>query len=474
LHFVITLSQQAVTNEGTVITDPQVFAYKALPADITAMQLSASYFPVDGEITCQAGTGFVSSAALAPVYTLGTGILANASADGKVYVSEIDGTWHRAFETDAGFEIGFLNGPVTTNDGTYNYTTVWQTPLVGTNSVYMSSWQPVGLLSSFSYTNYKIILSDAADDAVFQAATNITFGDDLTQAMRIRGNTTNTFITVDQTDVNNFMTAMTVFMFASDFSYYDRYDITSNGDLYNAVYFRDINGIHYLIGTNSSIIEAYQILASDGGVISGDEGSTGDVTIRCWGYSLDGHDFYVLRLGESDTLVFDPTTNQWADWVSPNRTNWRAHVGGNWVGMSADTLARGFGSDVVAGDDVTGTLWVLDPTAGRDDRTDSSSDPFDRVVTGGVQLTGRDTVPCGAVTIDLALGNPSQSGATITLAISDDLGNNWVSCGAQIVAADDFGSTVEWRSLGTMKAPGRVFRLTDNGATVRIGGANLR
>jgi len=214
----------------------------------------------------------------------------------------------------------------------------------------------------------------------------------------------------------------------------------------------------------------YAILSSQGS----DEVVDDSLRLRVWTYSLDGHDFYVLRVGATETLVYDLTTGQWSSWFSPERTNWRAHVGCNWVGMGAITFVNNFGTDVVAGDDVTGVLWILDPTTGRDDRTTTGADPFNRVVTGGVNISGRETVPCGAVTLDLAVGNPTQTGAVITLEISDDLANSWVGCGSVTVPTGTYNTVVEWRGLGLIKAPGRLFRFTDDGASVRIGGANLR
>jgi hypothetical protein len=46
----------------------------------------------------------------------------------------------------------------------------------------------------------------------------------------------------------------------------------------------------------------------------------------------------------------------------------------NWVGMTG-TLAN-FGADIVAGDDSTGVLWILDPNVALDDRTDTGTDAF--------------------------------------------------------------------------------------------------
>ena len=43
-------------------------------------------------------------------------------------------------------------------------------------------------------------------------------------------------------------------------------------------------------------------------------GRPGNPRLRDWTFSLDGHDFYVLRLGDDLTLVYDATTEQWVDW----------------------------------------------------------------------------------------------------------------------------------------------------------------
>lgn len=197
--------------------------------------------------------------------------------------------------------------------------------------------------------------------------------------------------------------------------------------------------------------------------------------LRVWGYRLDGHAHYCLRVGASETLVYDLTTKQWASWKSPARDNWRAHVGQNWVGMSSDTFANGFGSDVVAGDDATNVLWILDPTAGQDDNPSTGNpEPFTRMVAGGIPLDGREVAQCNAVTLDLSLGSPVLDGATITLETSDDKGKSWVDHGAVTITADVNDDVVEWRGLGLMRAPGRIFRITDNGATVRLGAADMR
>lgn len=237
----------------------------------------------------------------------------------------------------------------------------------------------------------------------------------------------------------------------------------------------------YIVGVTDLvyIFTPYESASEDGVPPDDGVGEPGleDTTInlRVWGFSLDGHDFYVLKLGPSETLVYDLTTGQWSSWASPGMDSWRANIGQNWVGMGFDTFQTyGYNSDVIAGDAGSGTLWILDPTVGRDDRSTVDSDSFNRIVTGGVRVMGRETIPCGAVTLDLSVGNPTQLNATITLEISDDAGNTWVSCGSKDVLAGDFNTTVEWRSLGLIKAPGRIFKITDTGTSVRIGALNLR
>lgn len=206
----------------------------------------------------------------------------------------------------------------------------------------------------------------------------------------------------------------------------------------------------------------------------GDGVTDNDVNLRCWTYSLDGHDYYVLRVGQSTTLVYDLTTGSWSEWRSPGRFNWRAHVGCNWVGMSATTLNRGWGSDVVAGDDASGVLWILNPAVGRDDRSTTGSDYITRVVIGGIQMTSRDSIPCNAVELDVALGHASQPLAAFTLETSDDFGHSWDNQGTVTIDTTDFTQVCEWRSLGNISYPGRIFRFTDNGATVRFSGADMR
>lgn len=198
--------------------------------------------------------------------------------------------------------------------------------------------------------------------------------------------------------------------------------------------------------------------------------------VRAWTYSIDGHDYYVLRLATLWTMVLDLATGQWAEWSGHDLPYWRAHTGINWLGMGADTANRLYGTNVVAGDDRAGVLWMLDPTTGIDDGPEAGSAavPFNRAVTGIVQQRMRASTPCGGVYLTVSLGQPIVAGAAITLDYSDDGGNSYVTAGSVTITSSDFNQEIAFRSLGLIRAPGRVFRITDNGASVRINAADMK
>lgn len=198
--------------------------------------------------------------------------------------------------------------------------------------------------------------------------------------------------------------------------------------------------------------------------------------LRAWTFSLDGHDFYVLRLGERATIVCDLTTGQWSDWTDHDRDCWRAQVGMNWLGMGVETFDKGYDTNIVCGDDTYSRLFIIEPTQGFDEPPFDSREPvpFQRIVRGGITQRMRQTATCNAVYVTLALGIPAASGASITLRTSDDLGKTWADHGAITVNANEWDQEVSWRSLGLVRAPGRMFELSDNGATVRIAGMDMR
>lgn len=191
---------------------------------------------------------------------------------------------------------------------------------------------------------------------------------------------------------------------------------------------------------------------------------------RAWYFSLDGHDFYVLRIGDYETLVLDVTTGEIVPWDSLNRPTWRAHLGQNWIGMARRNYLGGAQTNVVAGDDTFGVLWTLDPASGIDDAPLDGQDPqlYERVVTAGVAARMRVSPRQNVVFLVLRTGAPELEAPTIELRLSDDNGNTFYSAGTVDIVPGRYDQEIMWRSLGVIRAPGRIMEFRDRGASVAL------
>lgn len=191
--------------------------------------------------------------------------------------------------------------------------------------------------------------------------------------------------------------------------------------------------------------------------------------LKAWTYTLDGHDFYVLRLSESRTFVYDLSTGQWSQFTSGDLNFWRPNIGMNWY--SPGSIPETYGSNVICGDDTFGHLWILNPDQGYDDEpADPPGDPqrFTRVATGQVVTRQRKFLPVYEVYLTGSFGQPVLTADEITLSYSDDLGNTYVSAGDISVTSSDYNQEFAWRSLGLVNPSGRLFKITDDGAFARI------
>lgn len=209
-------------------------------------------------------------------------------------------------------------------------------------------------------------------------------------------------------------------------------------------------------------------------------GRVANPKLRVWTFTLDGHDFYVLRLGLDLTLVYDDYSEQWMDWDAFSEVFWPVNIGINWVGgiglMDADD--QPWGSNVLIGDDTLGLLWFLDPDQPFDESFDGPLDPdpyryFPRVTMGQVPMLGREVQPCYAVWLTTDMGAPAYLGAGVQLEISDDAGQNFDDMGTVTVTLGENSPELSWYSLGQIGAPGRLFRITDDGAIARIDGMEM-
>lgn len=194
------------------------------------------------------------------------------------------------------------------------------------------------------------------------------------------------------------------------------------------------------------------------------------------GFSLDDHDFYVLRLGDDETLVYDLITDTWSSWDSAGRSTWRATGSLNWVGVLGSGEANVPQTNIICGDDTFGVLWALDPTSGVDDGPFPGNPvrPFTRTVTGGIPIRGRTSPRNSAVTLTVSLADLTATDTTFSLRISDDNGETYQNCGAVRAPTSANFNEVRWRSLGVIRAPSRVYEFSDSGAAVRIDGADAR
>lgn len=216
---------------------------------------------------------------------------------------------------------------------------------------------------------------------------------------------------------------------------------------------------------------ARSIDVQQAGALAVSRGRVANPRLRSWTFTLDGHDFYVLRLGDEATLIYDTASEQWVDWASGDVPFWRLNCGMNWIGAQA--LGHTMGSAVIAGDDVHGVLWFLDPDQAWDQHPFAENPnqelPFERIVTGQVLAVGRASVPCYGIFLagDNYGSDATEYVASVRLDYSDDQGRNFDSAESLL---SDITTTnpYSWYSLGQIEAPGRIFRVVDNGVLTRI------
>lgn len=203
-------------------------------------------------------------------------------------------------------------------------------------------------------------------------------------------------------------------------------------------------------------------------------GAVADPKVRVWTFTLDGHDMYVLRLGNTETLVYDTLSEMWYVWGSNEADLWKAYNGQNWLG--AEGLADIYGSNVVVGDDANGSIYFLDPNGVTDDDPVGGSElprEFPRRVMSGSPTRGYGRKKVFSVQLEGSIGKQLSSDDTVTLSYSDDRGISYVTAGAIAVPEGDYHTRIDWRSLGSYKAPGRLYRIEDRGSLKRIDSLTL-
>ena len=183
-----------------------------------------------------------------------------------------------------------------------------------------------------------------------------------------------------------------------------------------------------------------------------------DYNLRTFGFTFDGHPFYAIHLGLNGTWLYDSRNDQWSEWVTQGYTTWNFEY------------AIEYDQRIIGGDNQNSILWELDPAS----YLDEGFKPQQRKATGVVSLRSRDAVPVWALDVDATVDSYDGSVATMTLKISDNGGNTFNTISTKTLTADSNGFPISFRSLGTMRAPGRVYNIEDEGGPVTIRGASLR
>ena len=189
------------------------------------------------------------------------------------------------------------------------------------------------------------------------------------------------------------------------------------------------------------------------------ERGTERLNSRAWGFNFDQHQFYVAHLGEEGTFVYDILTGQWAKWETAGYSTWNAENGIEW------------NNEVYFGDNTGPTLWKLDP----DSYLDDDFRLITRVVTGGIPAEARETIRTGMFVLSVTKQGEidDESTPSVQLSLSADGGFSWNDRDAITINSAEL-QDFSWRSLGIIKSPGRVYKVTDTGAFVTIKGADQK
>lgn len=180
-----------------------------------------------------------------------------------------------------------------------------------------------------------------------------------------------------------------------------------------------------------------------------------------WAFTLDGHLFYVLDLGNEGTFVYDHLSGQWAQFRTEGFIGWNMRVGTTWQQPNR----------VVAGDTQYGEVWELSP----DDLLDEEFRPIEHIVTGGISTRSRTYLSVDSLRITGSIGavQDDENGILTKMKFSDDAGHTWSDDYEVTINADEWDREIAYRSLGSFMAPGRVFSFSDLGGMLRIDGADV-
>lgn len=181
--------------------------------------------------------------------------------------------------------------------------------------------------------------------------------------------------------------------------------------------------------------------------------------LRAWTFTQDDHDFYVLQLAGSQTYIFDKSTGQWCQWLSPDAAYWRGQDGCDWQGIN------------VCCDPDTGDIHQIDPN----NRLDNNTTPIQSIVYSNVTVRMSRFVPVFMAEVAISEGRPpagiDASTVGLKLRTSDTLG--WTDHGTVAGLPTGQMTYARWFGLGLAKSPGFLMEITDTGYARRIDGLTV-
>lgn len=175
-----------------------------------------------------------------------------------------------------------------------------------------------------------------------------------------------------------------------------------------------------------------------------------------WLFTIDGHVFYVLNFVLGRTLVYDFTTRQWHKWYTAGRPFWNVFRGINWNGR------------VIGADAESPAIWEVDMGS----ELDEGEHPIERVVSGFQAVSGLGSARQGSLRISARRGELPAGGTALRMRFSDDGGRTWSKFYTFDLKDTNYSQHIEFRSLGRLRAPGRIWEIYDTGGLVRIDSAD--
>ena len=173
------------------------------------------------------------------------------------------------------------------------------------------------------------------------------------------------------------------------------------------------------------------------------------LVINAFPYDIDGHVFYGLHIRGRGTFVYDLMTGQWMQWQTANFLYWNAQYHVKW------------NDQFYASSLIDSTLVVVNPNSVLDDsfRTNTF------LATGRLESQSRRYIQNPEAQL---FGSIGLRGGDVALRYSDDEGDTWSTDRVVTVSPGVRDANVMFYDLGSVKAPGRIFQIEDEGTMRRI------